>query len=452
MPTYPYTNDIEVARLRVNSKNPRLPGEPATQRDAYAEMAEDQQGRLVALARHIAAHGLSPAQRFLVVADDDNEDEFVVLDGNRRLVALKALEHPEGFRGLATDTELRQLKEAAENYEPIVDVPCVVFDSADDADYWIELLHEGESGGAGHVNWSAQQKARFLARRGAKAQHVQVLDFVFDEGGLKGEALRRYQRGNFPVSTLKRVLLTPEVRERVGIEYRDGRVRTKFARSEVMKGLSRIANDIGSGVVKVGQVFKRGDRLRYVEGFGNSDLPDPKVESETATYLEEAPSKITPSTSTSKRARDRSRSSSRSHLIPRDFSTEIAVKRINDIYLELKGRLRVDDTPNAAGVLLRVFLELSVDDFIERHAVGIPSKDPTLTHKVGAAADYMLANRMLTSKQLFGIREAVKHPEKGNLVTNLNALVHYRDFTVGPADLKGLWDRIELFAATLWAN
>jgi hypothetical protein len=145
MPTYPYTNDIEVARLRVNSKNPRLPGEPATQRDAYAEMAEDQHGRLVALARHIAGHGLSPAQRFLVVADDDNEDEFVVLDGNRRLVALKALEHPEGFRGLVTDTELRQLKEAAEEYEPIVDVPCVVFDSADDADYWIELLHEGET-------------------------------------------------------------------------------------------------------------------------------------------------------------------------------------------------------------------------------------------------------------------------------------------------------------------
>jgi hypothetical protein len=153
-----------------------------------------------------------------------------------------------------------------------------------------------------------------------------------------------------------------------------------------------------------------------------------------------------------KRARERSRSSSRSHLIPRDFAAEIAVKRINDIYLELKGRLRVDDTPNAAGVLLHVFLELSVDDFIERHAVSVPSKDPTLTHKVGAAADYMFANRMLTAKQLFGIREAVKNPEKGNLVTNLNALVHYRDFTVGPADLKGLWDRVELFAAALWAN
>jgi hypothetical protein len=452
MPTYPYSNDIEVARLRVNSKNPRLPGEPATQRDAYAEMAEDQHGRLVTLARHIADHGLSPAQRFLVVADDDNEDEFVVLDGNRRLVALKALEHPEAFRSLVTDAELRQLKEAAGEYDPIVDVPCIVFESSDDADYWIELLHEGESGGAGHVNWSAQQKARFLARRGAKAQYVQVLDFVFDEGGLKGEALRRYQRGNFPVSTLKRILLTPEVRDRVGIEYRDGRVRTKFARPEVLKGLSRIANDIGSGLVKVGQVFKRGDRLRYIEGFGSDDLPNPKVESETATYLEEAPNKVTASTSTSKRSRERSRSSSRSHLIPRDFAATIAVKRINDIYLELKGRLRVDDTPNAVGVLLRVFLELSVDDFIDRHSVTVPSKDPNLTHKATAAADYMLANHMLTAKQLFGIREAVKNPEKGNLVTNLNALVHYRDFSVGPTDLKGLWDRVELFAAALWAN
>ena len=273
MPTYPFLADIEVARLRVNSKNPRLPGDPATQRDAMAEMVEDQRGRIVALATHIASHGLNPAQRFLVVADDDNEDEFVVLDGNRRLVALKALEHPDSLRGLLTDAELRQVKAAADGYLPISDVPCVVFESPDDADLWIELLHEGEGGGAGHVNWSAQQKARFLARRGAKPPHVQVLDFVAEQGALRGEALRRFQRGTYPVSTLKQILLTPEVRDRIGIEYRDGRVQTGHSRSGVLKGLGQIANDIGSGKVKVGDVFKRLDRLRYVELLPTSDLP-----------------------------------------------------------------------------------------------------------------------------------------------------------------------------------
>ena len=102
-------------------------------------------------------------------------------------------------------------------------------------------------------------------------------------------------------------------------------------------------------------------------------------------------------------------------------------------------------------MLLRVFIELSVDEFIERHNVAVPSKDPTLTHKVSAAADFMAANRMPTSKQLLGIREAVKNPEKGNLVTNLNALVHYRDFTVGPTDLKAVWDRVQAFVAALWS-
>jgi hypothetical protein len=451
VPTYPYLADIEVARLRVNSKNPRLPGEPATQRDAFAEMVDDQHGRIVALANHIVSYGLNPAQRFLVVADDNNEDEFVVLDGNRRLVALKALEHPESFRGLLTDPELRLLKGAADAYQPIVDVPCVVFESAEDADLWIELLHEGESGGVGHVNWSAQQKARFLARRGSKAPHVQVLDFVAEQGGLHGEALRRYQRGTYPVSTLKRILLTPEVRDRMGIEYRDGRVRTRHSRSEVLKGLGRIANDVGSGTIKVGDVFKRGDRLRYVEAIPASDVPDSKAESDAFSYLEDAPAKVARASTSSKRVSERARSSSRTHLIPRDFTASIPVPRINDIYLELKGRLRVDETPNAAGVLFRVFVELSVDDFIERNVVLVPSKEPTLTHKVTAAADFMAAKRMLTPKQLFGIREAVKNPEKGNLVTNLNALVHNRDFTVGPMDLKALWDRVGLFVAALWA-
>jgi hypothetical protein len=277
-----------------------------------------------------------------------------------------------------------------------------------------------------------------------------VLDFVAEQGGLRGEALRRYKRGTYPVSTLKRILLTPEVRDRVGIDYRDGRVRTRYSRSEVLKGIGRIANEVGAGALKVGDVFKRGDRLRYVEAIPAADLPDPKAESDTFSYLEDAPATVARGSTGLSRARERARSTSRTHLIPRDFIASIPVRRINDIYLELKGRLRVEDTPNAAGVLFRVFIELSVDDFLERYAVPLPPKEQNLTQKVTAAADFLAANSMMTSKQLTGIREAVKNPEKGNLVTNLNAMVHSRDFSVGPADLKALWDRVELFAAALW--
>src|SRR5260370_12952905 len=101
MTKYPYTADIELAKLRLDLRNRSLPEEPDSQREAFAEMADVQKGKLLALCKHIARYGLSPAQRFIVIPDDDNQ--FIVLDANRRLTALRALEQPELVKGQFTD-------------------------------------------------------------------------------------------------------------------------------------------------------------------------------------------------------------------------------------------------------------------------------------------------------------------------------------------------------------
>src|SRR4029077_5964321 len=192
MPKYPYTADIELSKLRIDLRNPRLPQEPDSQREAFAEMAEVQGGKLLALCRHIVRHGLSPANRFIVIPDDANQ--FIVLDANRRLTALRALEQPELVAGKLTEPEMKQLKQLAESFEPPDDVPCVVFAKRDDTDPWIQLIHEGESDGAGLAPWSAQQKTRHRARGGTKAAHLQVLEFVRSEGTLDPESIKRYDR------------------------------------------------------------------------------------------------------------------------------------------------------------------------------------------------------------------------------------------------------------------
>jgi hypothetical protein len=438
--------DIEVSQLRLDVRNPRLPVEPDSQRDAIGEMSEVQGPKLLSMCRHISQHGLNPAQRFVVIPDDVNQ--YNVMDGNRRFTALRALENPDLVAGRLSENELGQLKQLAAAYSPIRDVPCVVFSSREEAAVWIELLHEGESEGAGSVPWSAQQKARYRARIGAKPAHLQVLDFVQNEGQLSTKAIEQINRGRYPVSTLDRALTTPEVRKQLGIEIEDGEVVTRYPKSEVLKGLTKLVDEIGTGEVKVGKIMSAADRIAYIESFKDAERPDATFQGEEAAPLTEAPEKPKPTTAAGK---DRKPSTARQKLIPTTFSADIPVARINDIFHELKRKLRVDEVPNAAGVLLRVFFELSIDDYMERTGITLDQKRETLAKKVDAVLTHMEANDIMTKHARLAVREVMQDPTKATLTSNLNALVHDRQMSVTGNDLKGIWTRLEPFFQTLWA-
>jgi hypothetical protein len=442
----PVSADIELPRLRFDLHNPRFPGRPDSQREAFEEMAHDQKGKLVGLARHIARHGLSPAQKFMVIPDD--ESSFIVLDANRRLAALKALEQPDLMQGLIPDAQMAQLRALAAEYEPPDDVACVVFDRREDAATWIELMHEGQGDGYGLVEWTAQQKARHRARDGAKDLHMQVLEFVLNEGTVSAVTAERSRRGQYPVSTLERALTTPHVRQQLGIEVVAGRVTTAYPKPEVLKGLTKLVDEIGSGTVKVADFMTKEDRTAYVDRFKDQELPDPTTRTETQAPLEEAPEKAA---RRKKVGGDRGHSAARTKLIPADFSVVITVSRINDIYLELKRKLKLSDVPNAAAVLLRVFIELTMDSYIARNHVVVNFRDKNFPNKMTAVCDHMEANAVLTSHQLMPVRESLKDPHGVTLPTNLNQFVHNPDMTPTGTDLKAIWDRLAPFVQALWA-
>lgn len=443
---YPYSADIELPRLRFDVHNPRFPGRPDSQREAMEAMADDQKGKLLGLARHIAKNGLSPAQKFIVIPDTEND--FIVLDANRRLAALKALEQPDLLDGYLSDAQLTELRGIAASYEPPDDVAAVVFANRDDAARWIELMHEGQGDGYGLVEWTAQQKARHRAREGTKDVELQVLEFVMKEGKVSAATADRFKRGQYPVSTLHRALTTPHVRQQLGIDVVAGRVVTQFPKPEVLRGLNKIVDDIGSGTIKVGDVMSKEDRSAYIDGYKDDQLPDPRTRTDSHVALDAAPEKVVQRQG---RGKDRSHSGARTKLIPADFSVSIAKSRINDIYLELKRRLKLAEVPNAIAVLFRTFLELSVDDYIGRNTVSVPYKDKNLQNKMTAVIDYMETNGIMTDKQLIPVREAIKDPQNLTLPTNLNAFVHNPDMTPAKTDLNAVWDRLASFVDKLWA-
>ena len=109
----------------------------------------------------------------------------------------------------------------------------------------------------------------------------------------------------------------------------------------------------------------------------------------------------------------------------------------------------VNDTPNAVAVLLRAFLEMSVDEFLERKSLSWQGKD-TLSNKIMAVVGYMEGNKILTKQALRPIKRAASDQTDAYSTTTLNGYVHNRRFTPGPDDLKATWDTLQIFFEKIW--
>jgi hypothetical protein len=84
----PQLDPIPVASLLIDTENPRFLDSIAGQREALRESAEHQQGKLLALAEDVVNYGLSPIEITMVMRKSGKEARYIVLEGNRRLVAL----------------------------------------------------------------------------------------------------------------------------------------------------------------------------------------------------------------------------------------------------------------------------------------------------------------------------------------------------------------------------
>ena len=158
--------DIPISNLLFDEENPRLASPNQGQRETLRMLATNQGAKLRVLTQDILTYGLDPSELIIVMNVESAENRFVVLDGNRRLAALRALENPESVEGAVTKTVFNTLRRLSKEYqkEGLGSAQCVVVNDSEEARHWIELRHMGERGGAGSVLWGSEESARFRAR------------------------------------------------------------------------------------------------------------------------------------------------------------------------------------------------------------------------------------------------------------------------------------------------
>lgn len=436
---------IPLSKLVVNIENPRfeIVGDQLT---AIEVMLKNQNKKIINLANDISEYGLNPSDLTIVSPHETEKDHYNVLEGNRRIVALKLLNNPNIIK--KNKLHYEKFKEIKKNIPGTLPkkIHCIVFKNKADANHWITLKHTGENDGVGTVRWDAQQTARFDEGVSNKSSiALQAIDFL-----KHSKAIDEYIKNNIsrlPITNLHRLLADKKIQQLLGIRIIDGLIMTNVKEEEIAKGLTKIANDLIKKNIKVKHIYLGKDRVKYIEEFLKHEIPQKRNKVKTIWELASLKAPISkPSTATKKRMR--SISIERETLIPTDFVIRIHESKINKIYSELKN-INCNEYNNAAAVLFRVFVELSIDAYISRHRfpIGI---DKELYKKANKIADHFEKENILTKHELKGIRTAVNNPHNLLSFNNFNAYVHNRHFSPVPGDLKIAWDNIQLFIEKIW--
>ncbi|NGZ97267.1 MAG: hypothetical protein CV089_14305 [Nitrospira sp. WS110] len=159
--------DCTIDQLLLDSENPR--NESATnQRDALQKVLSDQEDKLFVLADDIVEAGLSPMDRMLVLREKTDSERFIVLEGNRRIAALKILSNPSVLTSLHIKSKLQKRFEALSKRfvrKEIEPIACFEVADREEGNRWILLRHTGENEGRGVVGWSGLAASRFRGGR-----------------------------------------------------------------------------------------------------------------------------------------------------------------------------------------------------------------------------------------------------------------------------------------------
>ena len=460
MKAKPFEQTVAVSSLLLDTQNPRLPEIQESQHETLRSMIQSQGEKIYYLAKHIVENGLNPASLLIVTPSTTSEGMYLVLDGNRRVAALKLLESPTLAEGLINSTALQKIKDLSIQFQnnPVLSARCVILPDRSNSDTWIVLLHRGQQQGAGLVEWDGQVAARYDVRNSAKNNvALEILDFVRQNGALSDETTQRIDEGKFPITSLERLVNTRYVRKKVGIELtKDRKVNILYPTSEVLKGLSRVVDDLGTGKVTVSQIKSQEQRIEYVNRLSEADIPQAEKWLPSSQPLVNAIESKDDSQSGGKSPKKTKvpNLQSRPTLIPNGCKLNVTQPRVNRIYHELK-RLIIDDFPNCGAVMFRVFLELSLDHYLEI-IIRWPHQQiekSSLAHKLNAVRNHFENNAVMTKSQLEIIERAASgQTQLSASIKTLHGFVHNKHFTPIASELKTAWDDFQPFVEQLWQN
>ena len=443
---------LKLTELLVNTENYRF-DTVASQKEAIDKMLEDQKENLFNLAEHIINNGLNPNDRIEVVTSNHDKAKFIVLEGNRRTITLKLLNNPDLIEGSKFSSLKKKFKKLYDSNKENLpkEVDCLIYDDPKEADTWIGLKHGYGTAGVYTDNWQPLQKQRFSERtEGKTSTSLQIISLIKKSAEVPVDIKSSVEK--IKTTNLDRLIDDPDVRDFLGIEVNNGVIQSSTDEKEVIKGLTQIIKDILNPKFTVNKIYTKEDRKDYLTNFPKASKPNTtKKASKPWQFNSIAASQPTSAPPPKPKPNPKGRNT----LLPRSCAIKISKSKVNTIYHEL---LKLDLTKftNAAGVLFRVFVELSVDTYLEEHGLAsTPSAAKSginFQQKMNIVASHLENKKLADAAICKGIKAAIKDSNDILGIDTWHAYVHNNKFSPNPNNLIITWDNMQDFMVILWNN
>jgi len=474
-----------VSGLLLDERNPRFREQVNGQDEAVTALLLDAADKLVSLAQDIATEGsLNPTELPVVVEEDG---ELVVIEGNRRLAALKLLRNPDLAATAAAELgtplvkKFRTLQQVGVGPDSI---DAFQAENREAARHWIELRHTGENDGVGVIGWKSWQTNNYRRRRGSQADRATLFceaveaDFSGETQLLSDVAAVRRTR----LTTLGRLVTDPDVRRDFGFQFGEDEVLFDYETDDLRSGVSRIFSDLSArtGGVSVTDIKSKDQRLKYVadrsdvlpnranrlsaprrpgehpkpddsgedgdNGIGTAD--DTGGTSGTGTGTGSGPGTGGNGTSGGGKPNNGGGTSGNGrggktpppeNVIFKSLKMPHLSPRIREL-LSMAQKVNIVDAAPVSGILVRVLLELTVTEAIARGVVTGATENDSLKKKVRQALLALDPECHNSFKRDKSLEMAWTRTQDGDAlaVQSLNAFVHNIHGNAAPTEVRVL--------------
>lgn len=462
------TKRLSVASLHLDAKNPRLGRETSARAPREIIQYLFDHDKALEVAQSIAYRGYFPNEPLLVIEENGR---YVVVEGNRRLAALKALREPGLLEG-PLERQVERLARRISDLQAIAKVPVTIAPSRRATDRQIAGRHIG----APVLAWQAENRASFILE---KLEEGYDNDELRDDLGFTLADIQQARQTRAIADMARSLDLPEEVKAKldnpraklfttlervfdssVGRDYLkvepdpEHGLRGITTKGEFIRGFTKLVTDVALGK-QSSRTLNTNDNIKaYFESWTPRDLPTSKRGSFVPSEVIQGRSVASPSRKPEPEPSPRRPQQETKTVLPRNLKIRFGNDRLLDIRRELT-KLKRADFPNAGAVLLRVFFELSVINYLERSGElpeiieriekkenrKLPFGVPTMKQLVPEIT--RIARERLSASDAKKVEKAIRYDAAAPFtISELHGFVHSPDLP-SERDILQFWLRTE---------
>lgn len=351
---------IKVDKLILDAKNIRIGANSSSQEEIINDLFINENA--MNILESIYQNGYFPDEPPVVLKE---KNEFIVLEGNRRVVALKAMLSPS----ISPVKYATKIEKIMKDRLPIEEISVHITKSRDEAMEYLAAKHTKTT----RKPWSALRRAYFYYAQKEQGQTIEKLmekykgvdipeyikmyeihNVALSLKGISEDTRKKVANmGTFKISTLERFYSDKYVREKMGISFDKKTGEAKVPDNPSFdKVYSRVIADIVSGIATSRkELSNEKDRKNYIDSVINEVLEGKEINKKTiklASLFKQNKVKAKPLKS----------------LIPKNLENTLESPGVGRVMWELQN---IDYTkfPNATADLLRTFLEIVLKKYLE---------------------------------------------------------------------------------------